>query len=127
MKFILFIALVLMADLILAQQPEISNVEIYKDSVLIYKDDRGFNKNDLAFNVPGSKFLFENKMGKVYRLPVDNMKCFSPNIISNMPVYKGRIEFNGLPNPQIRPVPIPNPFSKHPPVIFTEPYRVPLK
>ena len=125
MKFILFIASVFIVDLTFAQQPKIDNVEIYKDSVLIYKDSG--SQNDLSLNMPKSKFLFENNIGKVYRLPLDNMKCLSPNIESNMPVYKGRIELNRLPNPQIKPVPIPNPFSKHPPVFFTEPYRVPLK
>ncbi len=102
-----------------ARSPKFDDLKIYKDTIL--------TQNNFAFNVPGSKLLFENDLGKVYILPLDNMKCLSPNIQSNMPVYKGKIELNRLPNQQIKPVPIPNPFSKRPPVIITKPYRVPLK
>ena len=119
MKNFLLIIFVIIGHTTLAQSPKIGDVKIYKDTVLY--------QHDFAMTVPGSTFLFENDLGKVYKLPLDNMKCLSPNIQSNMPVYKGKIELNRLPNPQIKPVPIPNPFSKNPPVIFTKPYRVPLK
>lgn len=122
MKNLLFIIFVAIAHTSVAQLPKISNVEIYKDSVLIYKDSI-INQKDFAF-MPGSKLLFENNIGKVYRLPLDNMKCLSPNIKSNMPVYKGDMTLKRLPNQQIKPVPMPNPFSKNPPIIFTKPYRV---
>ena len=109
-----------MNDTSFAQSPKINNVEIYKDSLLVYKNGV-LNQNNFVLNVPGSKLLFENNMGKVYRLPLDNMKCLVPDYQSNMPVYKGNLELNKMPNSQIKPVPIPNPFSKNPPVIFTEP------
>ncbi len=67
----------------------------------------------LAFNVPNAKFLFENKRGKVYGLPLDNMPCLAPEIHSNMPVYNGTLERPWLrfDSQKIVPVPIPNPFK----------------
>lgn len=33
-----------------------------------------------------SKLLFETKLGKVYAMQPDNMRCLKPNYFSNMPV-----------------------------------------
>lgn len=114
MKYFIFFAAVFLVNTINAQS-SIDNIKIYKDTLL--------NPNNFSINMPNSKFLFKNNLGNVYRLPMDNMKCLSPNIQSNMPVYKGNIELNTSNNPQIKPVPIPNPFSKNPPVIFTKPFK----
>lgn len=121
MKFFPLFYFVLLAHAAIAQSPKIDELKIYKTPSPFLKDTLIKNL-DLAFNVPGAKLLFENNLGKVYQLPLDNMKCLSPAFHSNMPVYQGNTMPFKLIDPPVRPVPIPNPFSKNPPVIITKPY-----
>ena len=65
-----------------------------------------------TFNVPNSRFLFENEKGKVYQLPLDNMRCLVPDFKSNMPVVRGfSPELNN--EPKIKSVPIHNPLFRN--------------
>jgi hypothetical protein len=48
-------------------------------------------------DMPKAKFLYETNKGKVYALPLDNMRCLVPSIQSNMPVYKNSPK-NYIPN-----------------------------
>lgn len=67
------------------------------------------NINDeYAFNNKEAELLHETEKGKVYALPLDDMRCLVPDISSNMPVYKGF----GQRQQKINPAPIPNPFPK---------------
>ena len=91
---------------------QIEGLKIYKDSLLL--------NQDYTFNVPNSKFLYDTEKGKVYQLPLDNMKCLIPSISSNMPVATKQPE-----NTRIAPVPIPNPFTGKESLIIPPVNRIP--
>ncbi len=61
-----------------------------------------------AFNNKKAKLLYETEKGKVYALPLDNMRCLVADINSNMPVYMGFSQGQQ----KINPAPIPNPFPR---------------
>ncbi len=71
-------------------------------------------KNVYAFGQDNkATFLYNTGQGKVYKLPMDNMRCLVPDVQSNMPVYKGLPQelVPGI-GKQIVPVPMPNPIPK---------------
>lgn len=83
---------------------KINIIKVPGDSVKI----NVYAYNDRApFNVPGSKFLFENNLGKVYQMAPDNMHCLVPNYRSNMPYFKiqpgGRFLNYQKVNPLLKP------------------------
>ena len=74
-----------------------------KDSIIL--------SEPFAFKSQKAKMFYETEKGKVYQLPLDNMRCLVPDFKSNMPVAGGFSP--GLNNePTIKPVPIPNPLFK---------------
>lgn len=73
----------------------------------------GGRLNDLAINnVPKAEFLYHTESGSVYALPLDNMPCLRPMILSEMPVRKSGSD-GYIPNPlrnvtNVQIIPIPN-------------------
>jgi hypothetical protein len=49
---------------------------------------------------PKGKLLAENNLGKVYSLPLDNMRCFVPNTknITPIPTKKLLLQKGSIPN-----------------------------
>lgn len=58
----------------------------FRDTVFVLPrgTDHEFTASSLL--IPGAKLLAENKVGKVYILPIDNMPCLVPNAKNTAPI-----------------------------------------
>jgi hypothetical protein len=102
----IFLGIIFISTSVKGQQlfGEINNLRVSKHpgkmNVYAYNDRS-------PFNMPGSKLLFENSMGKVYQLTPDNMRCLAPNFHSNMPYLKIQSEAWSLNGKKINPKLLP--------------------
>ena len=63
----------------------------------------------LQITFPEAKLLYNTDKGKVYALPLDNMPCLVPYVISNMPIARLDIkDYKKIPNaiPEQKIIPV---------------------
>ena len=119
MKFLLFFVLSVLTFISTNGQPAFvikksDYLKLLKKRSLTFKNpkDSIILSELFAFKSQKAKMLYETEKGKVYQLPLDNMRCLVPDFKSNMPVARGfSPELNK--EPKIKSVPIHNPLFRN--------------
>jgi hypothetical protein len=58
----------------------------FRDTVFVVPKEHESNFIALSMATPKGKLLAENNLGKVYSLPLDNMRCLVPNTKNTIPI-----------------------------------------